>query len=225
MAHNDDDVAAIIAKRVERTDGRISAKRLRPTVRARARGSARHLRRRWPRPRRSGGSTTTGAVDPGCGRRATCWCSTGGEIGPLFVFCAVLAWSRLRFVSFADNLGAETTMAALAEGMETIGGVPKTLLTDPHGLLEGSEASPGSSSRRRTTCALSPTTAPGRTSVRGRTLKSKGLVEHLVGYVKSDLDDARRAERWRPGDGERQGPGVVRRGERPGALRGSADRA
>ena len=29
-----------------------------------------------------------------------------GEIGPLFVFCAVLAWSRFRFVSFANNLGA-----------------------------------------------------------------------------------------------------------------------
>ena len=26
-----------------------------------------------------------------------------GEIGPLYVFCAVMAWSRWRFVSFADN--------------------------------------------------------------------------------------------------------------------------
>ena len=26
-----------------------------------------------------------------------------GEIGPLSVFCAVLAWSRWRFVFFADN--------------------------------------------------------------------------------------------------------------------------
>ncbi len=60
-----------------------------------------------------------------------------GEIGPLFVFCAVLAWSRFRFVYFADNLRAETTMAALAQCMETIGGVPKTLLTDRMGCLKG----------------------------------------------------------------------------------------
>jgi transposase len=60
-----------------------------------------------------------------------------GEIGPLFVFCAVLAWSRFRFVYFADNLRAETTMAALAECLETIGGVPKTLLTDRMGCLKG----------------------------------------------------------------------------------------
>src|SRR5208282_3280414 len=60
-----------------------------------------------------------------------------GQIGPLFVFCAVLAWSRFRFVLFADNLGAEATMAALAECMETIGGVPKTLLTDRMGCLKG----------------------------------------------------------------------------------------
>ena len=43
------------------------------------------------------------------------------------MFCAVVAWSRCRFVYFADNLGAEATMAALAECFERIGGVPKTL--------------------------------------------------------------------------------------------------
>ena len=33
-----------------------------------------------------------------------------GQIGPLFVFCAVVAWSRFRFVYFSDNLGADATM-------------------------------------------------------------------------------------------------------------------
>ena len=47
-----------------------------------------------------------------------------GEIGPLSVFCAVLAWSRWRFVYFADNQRAETTMAALAACFEALGGVP-----------------------------------------------------------------------------------------------------
>ena len=89
-------------------------------------GSARNLRRavaeakaRW-------------RIDHHRGRRPGVWAPGDmlvfdwGEIGPLFVFCAVLAWSRFRFVYFADNLRAETTMAALAECMETIGGVPKT---------------------------------------------------------------------------------------------------
>jgi hypothetical protein len=36
-----------------------------------------------------------------------------GEEGKLFVFCAVLAWSRVRFVYFVDNCGAEATLNAL----------------------------------------------------------------------------------------------------------------
>ncbi|MGH9078567.1 MAG: hypothetical protein ACRDYE_00530 [Acidimicrobiales bacterium] len=58
-----------------------------------------------------------------------------GEIGPLFVFCAVVSWSRFRFVTFTDNLAAEATMGALAECFEHIGGVPKTALTDRMGCL------------------------------------------------------------------------------------------
>ena len=51
-----------------------------------------------------------------------------GQIGPLFVFCAVMAWSRVRFVYFADNLGADSTMTALARCFEYLGGIPKTTL-------------------------------------------------------------------------------------------------
>jgi transposase len=60
-----------------------------------------------------------------------------GEIGPLSVFRAVLAWSRWRFVSFADNQRAETTFAALAECFEVLGGVPATVLSDRMGCLKG----------------------------------------------------------------------------------------
>jgi transposase len=137
VAHNYDDVAAIVAQRVERTDGRISAKRLLPVVRAAGyTGSARHLRRAVAE------AKAKWRIDHHRGRRPGVWAPGDvlvfdwGQIGPLFVFCAVLAWSRLRFVLFADNLGAETTMAALAECMETIGGVPKTLLTDRMGCLK-----------------------------------------------------------------------------------------
>jgi hypothetical protein len=109
-----------------------------------------------------------------------------GEIGPLFVFCAVLAWSRFRFVYFADNLRADTTMAALSQCMETIGGVPKTLLTDRMGCLKGGTVAglviPTPDYVRFVThygtrpdfcCGADP--------------ESKGIVENLVGYVKSDL--------------------------------------
>lgn len=127
VAHNYDLVTAIIAERVAKTEGRISAKRLLPVVRAAGySGSARNLRRAVAE------AKVTWRIDHHRGRRPGVWAPGDmlvfdwGEIGPLFVFCAVLAWSRFRFVYFADNLRAETTMAALAECMETIGGVPKT---------------------------------------------------------------------------------------------------
>jgi transposase len=137
VVHNYDPVSAIVAERVARTAGRITAKRLLPVaVAAGYAGSARNFRRavaeakvQWRR-------------DHHRGRRPGVWAPGDmlvfdwGEIGPLFVFCAVLAWSRFRFVFFADNLRAETTMAALALCMETIGGVPKTLLTDRMGCLK-----------------------------------------------------------------------------------------
>ena len=99
---NYDLVAELVADRVGVTKGRISAKRLLPAARAAGyAGSARNFRRlvaeakrRWRR-------------DNHRGRRPAVW--TPGEVlaidwgstGPLHVFCAVLAWSRFRFVRFA----------------------------------------------------------------------------------------------------------------------------
>ena len=48
-----------------------------------------------------------------------------GVLGGLRVFCAVLAWSRVRFVRFADNERADTTLALLAECFQTLGGSPQ----------------------------------------------------------------------------------------------------
>jgi len=48
----------------------------------------------------------------------------------------VLAFSRVRFVCFADDLGAETTLSCLAQCFEALGGVPKTVLTDRMGCLK-----------------------------------------------------------------------------------------
>ena len=52
------------------------------------------------------------------------------------MFCAVLAWSRFRFVRFAADEKAATTFALLAECFETLGGVPTTVLADRMGCLK-----------------------------------------------------------------------------------------
>jgi hypothetical protein len=127
--HNYDGVAELVAARVEKTAGRISAKRLLPAARAAGyAGSARNFRRLgaaqkqlWRR-------------DNHRGRRPAVW-SPGehlvidwGVLGGLHVFCAVLAWCRVRFVRFATDERAETTLAMLAECFEVLGGVPGTVL-------------------------------------------------------------------------------------------------
>ena len=187
VAHNYDPVTAIIARRVAKTEGRITAKRLLPVVRAAGySGSARNLRRAVAE------AKATWRIDHHRGRRPGVWAPGDmlvfdwGEIGPLFVFCAVLAWSRFRFVYFADNLRAETTMAALAQCMETIGGVPKTLLTDRMGCLKGGTVAglviPTPDYVRFVThYGTRPDFCQGADPA------SKGIVENLVGYVKSDL--------------------------------------
>jgi transposase len=187
VAHNYDRVSTIVAERVKRTSGRITAKRLLPVaVAAGYTGSARNFRRavaeakaEWRR-------------DHHRGRRPGVWAPGDmlvfdwGEIGPLFVFCAVLAWSRFRFVFFADNLRADTTMAALALCMETIGGVPKTLLTDRMGCLKaGTVAGLVIPTPDYVRFVTHYGTRPD--FCEGADPESKGIVEALVGYVKSDL--------------------------------------
>ncbi len=46
------------------------------------------------------------------------------------IFCAVLAWSRYRFVRFADDQTRQTTLALLAECFAELGGVPSVVLSD-----------------------------------------------------------------------------------------------
>jgi transposase len=187
VQHNYDAVTAIIAERVARTEGRISAKRLLPVVRAAGySGSARNLRRAVAE------AKATWRIDHHRGRRPGVWAPGDmlvfdwGEMGPLFVFCAVLAWSRVRFVRFFDNLGAAATMAALAECMETIGGVPKTLLTDRMGCLKsGTVAGLVVPTPDYVRFVTHYRTRPD--FCEGADPASKGIVENLVGYVKSDL--------------------------------------
>jgi transposase len=185
--HNYDDVRAVVVEQVERTKGRISAKRLLPAARtAGYEGSPRNFRRlvaqvkhEW----RQGHHR---------GRRPAVWTPGDtlvidwGVLGGLHVFCAVLAWSRWRFVRFAADEKAATTMGLLAECFEALGGVPKSVLADRMGCLKGG--------------VVANLVVPSPDYIRfathygfrpdfchGADPESKGIVENLVGYAKRDL--------------------------------------
>jgi transposase len=126
------------------------------------------------------------------GRRPAVW-SPGqhlvidwGVLGGLHVFCAVLAWSRVRFVRFADNERAATTLGLLAECFQVLGGVPAVVLADRMGCLKGGVVAD----------QVVPTAQYVRFAAQHRFRpdfcqagdpESKGIVENLVGYAKSDL--------------------------------------
>jgi hypothetical protein len=187
VTHNYDGVADLVAVAVERTKGRITAKRLLPVAAAAGYvGSARNFRRLVASAKAAWRAKNHRGRRPGVWAPGDVVAFDWGEIGPLFVFCAVLAWSRVRFVCFSDNLGAEATMAALAECFEAFGGVPRVALTDRMGCLKGGTVAG----------LVIPTPAYVRFATHygfrpdfceGADPESKGLVENLVGYVKSDL--------------------------------------
>ena len=183
---NTDPVGDLLAERVRATDGRISAKRLLPAARAAGYGgSARNLRR----------AVAVAKADWRTERRVyRPWQPVPGEHlvidwgmeGGLHVFCAVLAWSRVRFVRFAADESQATTLRLLAECFETLGGVPAVVLTDRMGALKGGVV------------ANVVVPAPGYLAFAAHygfrpdfceaaDPESKGLVENLVGYAKADL--------------------------------------
>ena len=137
VSHNTDGVAEVIAEKVRATDGRISAKRLLPLARAAGyAGSERNFRRavraakdKWRRQRRV---FRPWVPTPG-EHLVIDWCERDGWQ----IFCAVLAWSRYRFVRVARDQKAATTMRLLADCFEELGGTPKVVLTDRMGCLKG----------------------------------------------------------------------------------------
>jgi hypothetical protein len=185
--HNYDEVRALVTDRVGKTNGKISAKRLLPAARAAGYGgSARNFRRlvasvkaQWRRGQHRG-------------RRPAVW--TPGDMlvidwgvdGGLHVFCAVLAWSRFRFVRFAGDEKASTTMRLLGECFEALGGVPKTVLADRMGCLKAGVVAnvvvpTADYVRFATHYGFRPDFCEGGDP------ESKGIVEALVGYAKRDL--------------------------------------
>ena len=185
--HNYDAVAELVAGRVKATAGRISAKRLLPAAQAAGyAGSARNFRRLVAECKQAWRG------EHHRGRRPAVW-SPGehlvidwGAEGGLHVFCAVLAWSRVRFVRFAADEKSETTLAMLAECFEALGGVPGKVLADRMGCLKGG--------------VVANVVVPTAEYVRfashygfrpdfceAADPESKGIVENLVGYAKADL--------------------------------------
>ncbi len=185
-ARNYDDVAGLVAERVRKTRGRITAKRLLPAARAAGyAGSDRNFRRlvaaektRWRRGRR-----TFRPWRPGPGEFLVIDYGTWG--GWKF-FCAVLVWSRLRFVRFTRDERQPATLAVLAECFETLGGVPAVVLSDRIACLRGPivadrvVAHPGYV-RFATHYGFRPDWCEAADP------ESKGVVEHLVGYAETDL--------------------------------------
>jgi transposase len=186
-AKNTDIVGELVARRVRRTQGRISAKRLLPEARADGyTGSARNFRRLVAK------AKSDWRAEHHRGRRPAVWTpgqtlviDWGADDG-LHVFCAVSAWSRWRFVRFATDESADTTFAVLAECFEAMGGVPKVVLADRMGCLKGGVVAnvvvptPGYV-RFAGNYGFTPDFCEGHDPA------SKGIVEHLVGYAKRDL--------------------------------------
>ncbi len=109
----------------------------------------------------------------------------GVEAG-LHIFCAVMAFFRWRFVRFAADEKATTTFEMLARCFEALGGAPKVVLADRMGCLKGGvvadvEVPTPAYVRFASSYGFRPDFCQGHDP------ESKGVVENLVGYTKSDL--------------------------------------
>jgi hypothetical protein len=182
-------VRALVAAKVDKTLCKITAKRLLPAaVAAGYAGSDRNFRRLVAQEKKAWRSAKAAERQ----RRPAVWAPgeylviDWGVLGGLHVFCAVLAFSRVRFIRFAEDERADTTLALLAECFETLGGVPQVVLADRMGCLKAGVVAD----------VVIPTPDYVRFAMhysfrpdfcQGYDPASKGIVENLVGYAKTDL--------------------------------------
>lgn len=187
-ARNYDAVTDVVTERVEKSRGRMSAKRMLPIARAAGyEGSARNFRRLVAEVK------VLWRNEHHRGRRPAVW-SPGeylvidwAQAAPgLFLFCAVLAFSRWRFVAFATDQRASTTLALIAEAFSAIGGVPARVLADRMACLKGGVVAN----------VVIPTAEYVRLAghygfapdfCHAEDPESKGVVENLCGYAQRDL--------------------------------------
>jgi transposase len=185
--HNYDVVADIVAARAAKTSARITAKRLLPAATAAGyTGSARNFRRLVARAKRAWRADNHRGRRPGVWAPGEVLAIDWGSEGSLHIFCAVMAFSRWRFVRFATDERAPTTFEMLARCFEALGAVPRVVLADRMGCLKGGVVAN----------IVVPTPAYVRLALHygfrpdfceGHDPESKGIVENLVGYAKSDL--------------------------------------
>ncbi len=186
---NTDPVRQVVLGQLRQSGGRGEAKRLLPVARAAGySGSDRNFRRLVAEVKRQ----VRGEVGRHQ-RRPAVW--VPGEIlaidwgllpSGLKVFCAVLAWSRIRFVRVARDETAATTLALIADCFDQLDGVPAKVLADRMGCLKGGTIAN----------VVIPTPDYVRFATHYRFApdfchpadpESKGIVENLVGYAKRDL--------------------------------------
>lgn len=186
--HNYDSVADLVAERVRKSEGRMSAKRMLPIARAAGYdGSDRNFRRLVAE------AKALWRNEHHRGRRPAVW-SPGeylvidwAQAAPgLFLFCAVLGFSRWRFVAFATDQRASTTLALIADAFNAIGGVPARVLADRMACLKGGVVAN----------VVVPTPDYVRLAAHygfapdfchADDPQSKGIVENLCGYAQRDL--------------------------------------
>ncbi len=199
---NYEPVRELVAANMKTSLGRISAKRLLPKARAAGYGgSDRNFRRLVEQEKKSYRAEHGRTHRPASWSPAEYLAIDWGVIAGVHVFCAVLAWSRFRFVRFAADEKAATTMAMLAECFEVLGGTPKVVLADRMGCLKG-----GVVANR---VVPTPEYVRFATAFRFRPdfceaadPASKGIVENLVKYGKDDLARPLLLEHAQAADGD-----------------------
>lgn len=198
-ARGTDDVAAVIAERVEQTQAKVTARRLLRIVRAAGySGSERSLRRAvadakqaWREKQAAEGRVYRPWVSAP-GEWMLCDWGAAGTVptpaGPrkLSFFSGVLGWSRYRTVSFSCNERFGALAVGLAHSFEQVGGVPGRVLFDnpktvASGHLAGAAVLNPDLVRLAAHYRFSPRTTERRDP------ESKGKVEALVRFTKSDL--------------------------------------
>ena len=190
MVRNTEVVRQVVTDKITETKGKMTAKRLLPIARAAGyMGSARNFRRlvsevRKAFKREQGRHQRRPAVWVPGATLVIDWGTIAGT--DLHVFCAVLAWARVRFIRFARDEKAVTTFAFLAECFEHLGGVPANVLADRMGCLKAGTVA----------TVVIPTAEYVRFATHYRFRpdfchpadpESKGIVENLVGYAKTDF--------------------------------------
>lgn len=185
---NFDSVSELVAARVAASGGRMSAKRLLAVARAAGyEGSERNFRRLVAEQKVLWRKENTHVRRPAVWSPGEYLVIDWAQAAPgLFVFCAILAYSRWRFVRFAADQKASTTMAMIAETLAVIGGVPAKILADRMGCLKGGVVAG----------VMIPTPDYVRFAshygfsadfCHAGDPQSKGIVENLCGYAQSDL--------------------------------------